>query len=132
MFTIPRECTDRMLIVGERHLAAVLAEYTAHYNSHRPHRSLDQRPPNPAPHVVDLNGVRIQRRPILGGLINEYSQAAWPDRLYEPHRLMAGQGWQGAFLAEHLSDNGILPSMGSVGDSYGLHEVSGGQGVSDA
>ncbi|MET8311837.1 integrase core domain-containing protein [Micromonospora sp. NPDC005173] len=74
--TVRRECTDRMLIVGERHLAAVLAEYTAHYNSHRPHRSLDQQPPNPAPHVVDLNGVRIQRRPILGGLINEYSQAA--------------------------------------------------------
>ncbi|MET8312437.1 integrase core domain-containing protein [Micromonospora sp. NPDC005173] len=59
--TVRRECTDKMLIVGERHLATVLAEYTAHYNSHRPHRSLDQRPPNPAPHVVDLNGVRIQR-----------------------------------------------------------------------
>ncbi|WP_234040955.1 integrase core domain-containing protein [Micromonospora coerulea] len=53
--TIRRECTDRMLIVGERHLAAVLDEYVAHYNGHRPHRSLDQQPPNPPPQVADLN-----------------------------------------------------------------------------
>jgi transposase InsO family protein len=74
--TVRRECTDRMLIVNERHLATVLAEYTAHYNSHRPHRSLGQQPPAPAPHVVDLNAARVHRRPILDGLINEYSQAA--------------------------------------------------------
>ncbi|NJC72898.1 transposase [Planosporangium thailandense] len=74
--TVRRECTDRMLIVGERHLAAVLAGYTSHYNGHRPHRSLGQRPPNPPTRVVDLNAARVQRRPILGGLINEYSQAA--------------------------------------------------------
>jgi hypothetical protein len=65
-----------MLIVNERQLATMLAEYTAHYNGHRPHRSLGQQPPNPAPHVVDLNTARVHRRPILGGLINEYSQAA--------------------------------------------------------
>ena len=74
--TVRRECTDRMLILGERHLATILAEYTAHYNSHRPHRALGLRPPNPAPQAVDLNAARIRRRPILGGLINEYSQAA--------------------------------------------------------
>jgi putative transposase len=74
--TVRRECTDRMLIVGERQLATVLAEYTRHYNDHRPHRSLGQRPPNPPPHVVDLVTARVHRRPILGGLINEYSQAA--------------------------------------------------------
>jgi putative transposase len=74
--TVRRECTDRMLIIGERHLAAVLAEYTSHYNRHRPHRSREQRPPNPPTTVVDLNATRVQRRSILGGLINEYSQAA--------------------------------------------------------
>ncbi|MEV0810574.1 integrase core domain-containing protein [Micromonospora sp. NPDC050200] len=74
--TVRRECTDRILIAGERHLAGVLTEYTAHYNRHRPHRSLDQRPPNPPPHVVDLTTARVQRHPILGGLINKYSQAA--------------------------------------------------------
>ena len=30
--TVRRECTDRMLIVGERHLVTVLAGYTEHYN----------------------------------------------------------------------------------------------------
>jgi putative transposase len=75
--TVRRECTDRMLIVGERHLTKVLTEYTEHYNGHRPHRSLGQRPPNPPPpQVVDLTAARVQRRPILGGLINEYTQAA--------------------------------------------------------
>ncbi|MEU7873144.1 integrase core domain-containing protein [Dactylosporangium sp. NPDC049140] len=74
--TVRRECTDQILISGERHLANVLTEYTAHYNGHRPHRSLGQRPPNPPPQVIDLNAARVQRRPILGGLINEYSQAA--------------------------------------------------------
>jgi hypothetical protein len=74
--TVRRECTDRMLILGERHLATVLTEYTHHYNDHRPHRSLDQRPPNPPLHVVDLKTAQVHRQPIPGGLINEYSQAA--------------------------------------------------------
>jgi len=74
--TVRRECTDRMLITGERHLATVLTEYTRHYNEHRPHRSLDQRPPKSSSNVSDLAAVRVRRRMVLGGLINEYSQAA--------------------------------------------------------
>ena len=35
-----RECLDRILILGRRHLNHVLAAYTAHYNEHRPHRAL--------------------------------------------------------------------------------------------
>src|SRR5262249_34904645 len=42
--TVRRECLDRLLILGRRHLASVLRQYTAHYNEHRPHRSLAQRP----------------------------------------------------------------------------------------
>jgi len=74
--TVRRECTDRILIVGERHLATILAEYTSHYNEHRPHRSLGQRPPRPPSDVADLATARVRRRPILDGLINEYSLAA--------------------------------------------------------
>jgi putative transposase len=71
-----RERTDRLLIVGERHLRAVLDAYAAHYNGHRPHRSLQQRPPHPTHTPTALSGSTIRRRQILGGLINEYEQAA--------------------------------------------------------
>jgi putative transposase len=74
--TVRRECTDRLLITGERHLRAVLTDYARHYNDHRPHRALAQRPPNPPPTALDRHGGRVYRRPILGGLINEYAQAA--------------------------------------------------------
>jgi len=77
--TLRRELLDRILIVGPGHLRKILAEYTTHYNGHRPHQGLGQRHPDtdtavPAP-VIDLTGRRIRRRPILGGLINEYEAA---------------------------------------------------------
>jgi transposase InsO family protein len=34
--TLRREVLDRMLILGERHLRAVLTEYQVHYNTARP------------------------------------------------------------------------------------------------
>jgi len=74
--TVRRECTDRMLIVGERHLRVVLDGYVRHFNDHRPHRTLGQQPPNPPPQSVRVDAARVKRRPILGGLINEYAQAA--------------------------------------------------------
>jgi len=74
--TVRRECTDRMLIFGERHVVAVLDEYTRHYNTHRPHRGRDQRPPQALPERVALPDPRVRRRRVLGGLINEYDLVA--------------------------------------------------------
>jgi putative transposase len=78
--TARRECTDRLLIYNERHLHVVLDAYTHHYNRHRPHQSLHQRPPQ----AVETGqtapafplGSHIRRTQLLGGLINEYQQAA--------------------------------------------------------
>jgi putative transposase len=72
-----RECLDRMLVAGERHLRLVLGEYTNHCNSHRPHRSLQQEPAaGRAPPPVEVTGMRVLRRDRLGGLIHEYSLVA--------------------------------------------------------
>jgi hypothetical protein len=65
-----------MLIFGERHLRTILAQYQAHYNGRRPHRSRQLHPPRPDHPVADLPQKLIQRWPILGGLISEYERAA--------------------------------------------------------
>jgi putative transposase len=80
--SVRRECLDRLLIVGRRHLESVIKTYSRHYNEHRPHRSLGQRPPiSKLPpgepgmaNVIDLD--RVRRRDLLGGLIREYRLAA--------------------------------------------------------
>ncbi len=75
--SVRRECLDRILIVNQRHLEQVLAEYVDHFNHHRPHRSLDQQPPDPGPVPDRMTGVgRVRRRDRLGGLIHEYQQVA--------------------------------------------------------
>ena len=76
VLTVRTEVTDRMLIFGQRHLRAILAEYETHYNGRRPHRGRQLRPPRPDHSVADLSQERIKRRPVLGGLINEYERAA--------------------------------------------------------
>jgi putative transposase len=70
-----RECTDRILITGRQHLHHTLSEYVDHYNTHRPHRALGQRPPDGRSHVAPAD-IRVRRRDRLGGLIHEYSQVA--------------------------------------------------------
>jgi transposase len=81
--SVRRECLDRLLILDRRHLHHVLAIYIQHYNEHRPHRSLGQRPPCSEPpvsneeavaNIIDLD--RVRRRDLLGGLMHEYRLAA--------------------------------------------------------
>ena len=76
VLTARTEITDRMLIFSERHLRSVLTEYTRHYNGQRPHRGRQLHPPRADHPIADLSHTRIKRRPVLGGLINEYGRAA--------------------------------------------------------
>ena len=79
--TLRRELLDRILILGEEHQPAVLAEYQDHYNRSRPHQGIDQRTPgseDDAPRAIAtaLSAHRVHRKPVLSGLINEYTRAA--------------------------------------------------------
>jgi putative transposase len=73
-----RELLDRTLIWNQRHLMLMLREYEDFYNSHRPHRALDQAAPlrPPPDSVTDLDHVRVRRRDRAGGVIHEYRLAA--------------------------------------------------------
>src|SRR5260370_30034375 len=67
--TMRRELLDRVLILGEGHMRAVLAEYQVHYNTARPHQGIAQRVPD-GEHdggyitVTDLDRERIHRKPV--------------------------------------------------------------------
>jgi putative transposase len=79
--TLRRELLDRVLILGEAHLRAILTGYQAHYNTARPHQGIAQRVPgtecdiHPAT-VTNVDARQIRRKPVLNGLINEYARAA--------------------------------------------------------
>jgi putative transposase len=76
--TVRSECLDWTLIWNDHQLYRVLTEYLWHYNTVRPHRSLDLRPPRPALRLTlvkpDLAESSIQRVDVLDGLIHEYER----------------------------------------------------------
>jgi putative transposase len=77
--TIRAECLDWLLITNRRNLERVRRVFVDHYNTHRPHRSLNLTPPEPSePRVraVLSPTAAIERRSRLGGLINQYELAA--------------------------------------------------------
>jgi transposase InsO family protein len=79
--TLRREVLDRTLILSQAHLRAVLTEYQAHYNTARPHQGIAQRVPDderdaPRAIMTDIDSRRIHRKPVLSGLINEYTHTA--------------------------------------------------------
>jgi transposase InsO family protein len=71
--TLRRECLDRMIVVNEQHLRAVLTEFVRFYNQERPHRTLGLGTPVP---VVRSTRGAIRARPVLGGLHHAYEHAA--------------------------------------------------------
>ena len=77
--TIRAECLDWLLILNRRHLERVLRVFADHYTSHRPHRSLNLKPPDPVSpkaQVAPSPTALVQRRDRLGGLLHEYNLAA--------------------------------------------------------
>jgi putative transposase len=77
--TVRAECLDWLLIVNRSHLERVLRVFAGHYNSHRPHRALNLKPPDPAARKLQVMHTPtnlVERRDRLGGLIHEYRLAA--------------------------------------------------------
>ncbi|MGB5760262.1 MAG: integrase core domain-containing protein [Acidimicrobiales bacterium] len=71
---------DGTIIWNQHQLERLVTDYIDHYNTHRPHRSLDQRPPLGNDPLVsaspDPAPLRIVRSTRCEGLINEYRHAA--------------------------------------------------------
>jgi transposase InsO family protein len=69
--SIRRECTDHIVIFGERHLRHVLLSYMGYYNGTRTHLPLNK--DAPISRAAETAG-RIICRPILAGLHHQYGQ----------------------------------------------------------
>jgi len=75
--TLRHELLDQAIIWNEQQLRRLLDEYLEHSNTHRPHRSLNQRAPDDLGDVTMIGlGKPIRRHTTCGGLINEYRHAA--------------------------------------------------------
>jgi putative transposase len=75
--SLRRECLDRILVLGRHQLEQVVRTYISHHNEHRPHRSLEQRPPlATSPPAGQPPPSAIRRRDRLGGLLHEYHAIA--------------------------------------------------------
>ncbi len=70
------ECLTRLLIINQRHLKQVLAEYAVHYNVKCPHQGLKQQIPIPYQPPLDMPHSIIRRHNILGGIIHDYFRQA--------------------------------------------------------
>jgi len=76
--SIRRELLDRTIIWNRRQLEHVVTDFIAHYNEHRPHRSLQQQPPTPPDNPPDKPSpdIAVLRTTRCDGLINQYQNAA--------------------------------------------------------
>lgn len=72
--SVRTECLDRLLIVSEGHLRAVMREYVSYYNSARPLYSIEQRCPIPITRRAREGPVK--RRDVLGGIVHDYFRDA--------------------------------------------------------
>ena len=100
VLTARTEVTDQMLIFGERHLRTILAEYEAHYNGQRPHRSRQLRPPSPATPSRTSPGSGSSAGP---------SWAALSTNTNEPHRSPVQDRWLSSGTP-HVNSSLLWPS----------------------
>ncbi|MCP5029838.1 MAG: transposase, partial [Actinomycetia bacterium] len=68
----------RTIIWNQHQLERLVVDYIDHYNDHRPHRSLDQRPPlaTETPPPPAQHHLQVVKSAHCDGLINEYRNAA--------------------------------------------------------
>ncbi len=71
--TIRTECLDHLIVMDERHLSVILAEFAIYYNRDRPHRTLGLE--SPVRRDARTEGPVISR-PVLGNLHHVYGRAA--------------------------------------------------------
>jgi hypothetical protein len=115
VLTVRTEVTDRMLIFGERHLRAILAQYETHDNGRRPHRGRQLRPPGPI--------TRPRTFPRRGSSVGPPS-AASSTNTSEPHKRPGQEQWPSsgtpqanaaiarAARSTHLARRGLVRSPG--------------------
>ena len=97
--TLRREILDRVLILGEQHLRAVLTEYQAHYNTGRLHQGIAQRVPDddrapPRATVtteVDAQQIRRKIRPQRPDQ-RIHARRMTPEDLQVTHRILFSSG----------------------------------------
>ena len=71
--SIRAACLDHLVVINDRHLAAVLREFIDYYNRDRPHRGLALASPIPSRRSRDG---AVRSRAVLGGLHHAYGRAA--------------------------------------------------------
>jgi putative transposase len=80
--TVKLECLDHFVCFGVEHLRYIVSEFLTHYNQHRPHQSLNNRPIPEAevdadsPSVLRLPSGEVACEERLGGLLKHYYRKA--------------------------------------------------------
>ena len=76
--TLKHECLDHFIVVGQRHMDRIVAEFVRYYHDLRPHQSLDNRPPFARQPVTEspVDPAAVVCHKFLGGLLKHYERRA--------------------------------------------------------